>query len=344
MKVTFLIGNGFDLNCGLKCSYRDAYKGYLASESSLPVIAEFKKRISGNYETWADFELGMAADMVNYKSEQDFLLCLRDFKRYLDRYLYEQEETIKEEIRNDCVKKAIDREMRRSFRSYFAENAHDVAREVREMMGLEPVDFRVISFNYTTVFERMFQLAGLNKQISRIIHIHGQLQDDPVLGMDHLEQLPKTPYAISKKGERAFIKPTFNDEFDRARVLEAQQAIETSQVICAYGMSFGESDLTWRNLLLEWLRGSEDRHLFLYVYHCSMLPEMTVDERMDREEDEKIRILQKFHVAERDMEKYLPRLHIPCCKNIFNIREAIEKGLQEERKMQECTLVVPAMR
>ena len=59
MTVTFMIGNGFDINCGIKCSYRDVCAGYSKTESKSELIAEFKKNIDKDLDTWADFEMAM---------------------------------------------------------------------------------------------------------------------------------------------------------------------------------------------------------------------------------------------------------------------------------------------
>ena len=59
MNITFLIGNGFDVNLGLKTQYTDFYPTYLEANKSLPdesCIKKFCKQIEGNYETWSDFE------------------------------------------------------------------------------------------------------------------------------------------------------------------------------------------------------------------------------------------------------------------------------------------------
>ena len=50
--VLFLIGNGFDLNCGLKSRYIDAYNYYCSKTSNnSEVIKKFKKEL-GIYDKW----------------------------------------------------------------------------------------------------------------------------------------------------------------------------------------------------------------------------------------------------------------------------------------------------
>ena len=72
MSTVFLIGNGFDLSCGMKTRYTDMYKDYCkTNEGDSTLIKQFKQDISNNeYDTWADFELGMA-DYVSKLSNEN---------------------------------------------------------------------------------------------------------------------------------------------------------------------------------------------------------------------------------------------------------------------------------
>ena len=57
MKITFLIGNGFDLNLGLKTTYKDFYKNYLMTLDSEVINNNvLYKHIDKNIEDWVDFE------------------------------------------------------------------------------------------------------------------------------------------------------------------------------------------------------------------------------------------------------------------------------------------------
>ena len=69
-KVTFIIGNGFDLNCGLKTRFTDMYPSYIATPSQYSIIADFKRDIQDNeslhFQRWSDFEMGMARYAENW--------------------------------------------------------------------------------------------------------------------------------------------------------------------------------------------------------------------------------------------------------------------------------------
>lgn len=329
MNITFMIGNGFDLNCGMKSSYKDVYREYIKTSSSSYAIEQFKRRINADIETWADFEVAMASDMENYENEQEFISCLRDFKRYLDQYLFEEEEKIQSQFQNPYVYNALRNEMWRSIESFYDGISHDVSNEINRKLEHVSIHYQAISFNYTNIFETALASA-IRVSSDKIIHIHGKLKDDVVLGMDNVEQLPKVRYPLSRSITRSFIKTAFNQEFDQIRVEDTKEMIRQSDIICIYGMSLGISDLTWRNMLFQWLHDTQDTSLFLYNYRCSCLSDMTADERLDNEEDAKIEILESFGARKEEINQYLPRLHIPCGKNIFNIAVAIQEGLNKQ--------------
>lgn len=46
MQILYIIGNGFDLNLGLKTSYKDFYDHYKSVDSSKNSINNLKKNIS----------------------------------------------------------------------------------------------------------------------------------------------------------------------------------------------------------------------------------------------------------------------------------------------------------
>ena len=68
--ITYLIGNGFDINLGLKTKYTDFYGEYIASVKDLDdndCRKRFAMKIDGNYENWSDFEAGFADNITGGK-------------------------------------------------------------------------------------------------------------------------------------------------------------------------------------------------------------------------------------------------------------------------------------
>ena len=73
--VTFIIGNGFDIQMGLNTRYSDFYKVYTEiKEKDSELIKWFKGEISKDWENWADFELGMGRFSKEFNNTHDFRL------------------------------------------------------------------------------------------------------------------------------------------------------------------------------------------------------------------------------------------------------------------------------
>ena len=116
MSTVFLIGNGFDLSCGMKTRYVDVYNTYCPlHESDTEKIQKFKKEISEDYKTWSDFEEGMAEYAKSLDSEDTFVKCIKSFRNHLQMYLRQEEIRFNESIAdNEELKFVIKEEMRKS--------------------------------------------------------------------------------------------------------------------------------------------------------------------------------------------------------------------------------------
>ena len=168
----------------------------------------------------------------------------------------------------------------------------------------------------------------------KIIHIHGTASSngsDIVLGVDDVEQL-SLKFPLSEKGKRTFIKPTFNSIFDRNKVKETINLIDRADVICIFGMSLGDFDLMWRNLLIDYLCNYDDTHIFMYQFDLSKKMGLDYDEKMDLEEERKKKIFSKWNIPHES--KYLDRFHIPCGRNLFDIDYLIKEGQSKEPSLE----------
>lgn len=336
MNITFLIGNGFDLNCGLKSSYHDIYLEYIKQPSSSDVIAKFKKDLWDKIDNWGDFEVAMADYMKNFKTENDFLECLRDFVAYLEKYLTDEEKQYTD-ISSDRIRSVIIKELNKSLTEFHKGVTHDLDR-----LHVQDANIFAVVFNYTKVFDTFQGLESSTNtpvKIKDVIHIHGRLNDDVIMGMDNASQIKDLQFSLSMKGRRAFIKSVMNQYYDTIRLNNAIKYISNSDVICVFGMSLGESDLRWRNLIIDTLVKKDNAHLFLYDHKCSCLSSMGAEHRIDVEEERKKEKLNAWHIKENDMSLVFDKVHIPCCKNIFNFSDVITKEklmiIAEERALKE---------
>ena len=204
------------------------------------------------------------------KTEKEFVECVRDFSVYMREYLDREQKLFFKRINDEAKEKIIHDEMVDSFSGFYKGISHNVnsTMSIRDA-GLRR-NIQAISFNYTEVFDYAMEKAfdQYSYRAPQIIHIHGKLGDDPTLGIDNENQW-KAAYPLSRNGKRAFVKPFFNEEYDRMRVVEAVNIINSADTICTYGLALGESDLTWRNVLIDWLQRNTKNHLFVYRYGIS---------------------------------------------------------------------------
>ncbi len=317
-----IIGNGFDKNCGLKTSYKDVYEGYLITPSDEKIIADFKNEISSDYDNWSDFELGMSAYASSFESEDAFLKCLDDFNGYMHEYLIGVQNKFFSDWNELKAHNNVKIEFDKSIRRLGDGVSHNISNSLL-IAGIPNVSsLGVISLNYTSVLDYLLDDTYGESLHYEPIHIHGKLEDDPILGMDREEQL-RVKFDMTHNFKRSFLKPVFNDEYDSKRISDAKDMIKNAKVIFVFGASLGESDLSWRELLVEWLKEDTDHQLFLYKHRNAVKSFKTVSTRMNYEDKEKINTLDQWKV--KDGEISLAQLHIPCGVNLFNIEPAMKR-------------------
>lgn len=340
MEITFLFGNGLDLNCGCKSSYSDIYKKYVESstDNQTPLHHEWIKRLKKGISNWGDFEMEMAKYVSTCKSEEEAIACIRDFNKFMRWYLSSENARMVETLSKNG---GIMSEITNSIRRFYTNNTPNVTKTINRYLQNTTLYYNFISFNYTTFLDTQLLRAAkdisdkTNQAISGgmylrdpwLIHIHGKLGEDEIVGVDNYKQFGAIPYE-NKSLERVFVKPHLNKLVDSYRVDDAVHAIEHSDVICVYGMSLGDSDLTWRSKIIDWVGINEDHHLFLYDYsHCKQRGSLLIDEKIEMEENAVSSFLEKCNTQNHSIRN---RIHIPIGTNIFNIGSVVEKEHQLE--------------
>ena len=318
MNITFLIGNGFDLRVGMKTRFADMYEGYIAQKPKSDNIRKFKAMLKADapaYKTWGDFEVAMAEKAKNFDDEASFIECLRDFKLYMVSHLEKEQEqfqnrtAIAKGVRSRCIN-----EVTNSIEGFYTGLRPNVVNEFIRLGAERNPSYHFVSFNYTKIFDYV-----LDPLVGEVIHIHGNLGADVVLGADNLGQVIDVPYRITRRFERAFIKPEFNKSYDNARFEKAKKIIDSSDVICIYGMSLGKSDLSWTKQLKDWLLAHENNHLVYFVYDRREFNKSNWDAIIDEEEDRIASLLGKICDSGDEMSRIFNQVHIPVGYDIFNI-------------------------
>ena len=114
MKVVYLIGNGFDLNLGLKTSYSDFYTYYLNIESNDAQIAQLKEHLKydkdnkGKYRYWSDLEIAMGEYTKKFSRREDMEKVYNDLNDNLRDYIMKiEQDHIQSSIDKDKLKRDL---------------------------------------------------------------------------------------------------------------------------------------------------------------------------------------------------------------------------------------------
>lgn len=207
MNITFLIGNGFDLNAGLETTYSAFLKEYTATaDNDADPIKYFKKSILKDEKMWSNAELAFGKATQQFKTDgytaEDFCICHEDFCVQLAKYLQAQEQRINYTALKGILTKGFVNGIQ-GYKKGFRELETDAISAAENMFG-SGYTYNFISFNYTAVIGICHQflkenssLLGRRKHSStlydnscgRLLYVHGTVDRDMVLGVNDSSQI-----------------------------------------------------------------------------------------------------------------------------------------------------------
>ena len=338
MNITFFVGNGFDLNLGLKTQYKDVYEKYMLEPSFSETIAKFKNDLCANYENWADFEMGMADYASRELSEVQLIECIRDFRNFLIDYIEAEQEKWLNFLNDDTTWKTYQDEIHRSYREFYQgliPNESIYIRKNLKNLNRSITRYSTISLNYTQILDFFIgKMPGYNDacEYDSVLHPHGQCSNGIALGIDNEYQ---TQLELSKKGRRTFLKPYFNQAYDSSRIDNAEKTIQNSDIICIYGLSLGDSDQMWREEIATWLEDNPNGRIIWYAYERESVNLKNKDEILDEEERLKHIFLKKLGLDDH-FEEYETQIYIPIESSVFkfpSIEKILKNRLEESREL-----------
>lgn len=269
MNIVFLIGNGFDLNLGLKTRYRDFYEYYSSQRKNdqRKYVKEFLNEVNENVEEWSDFELsfGKYAQNFNKENSEEYSCLWSDIHLSLAEYINRQQKDALKPKRQTSLKMA---KYLMYPDSFLARGARTKFNRLRGRTGNVVSRISVINFNYTDSFERLYGWEGktitlphsgtYSGVLDTVLHIHGTTYENMILGVDNPSQI-HSQYGLDKNQKilNRVVKPIANRNTQTLRDQDCSAYISGANLICIFGMSLGATDKTWWRLIGERLRLSE---------------------------------------------------------------------------------------
>ena len=249
MNVVYLIGNGFDLNLGLKTSYSNFYKYYIAKKCNNDSIISFKNLLTES-GLWSDMEKALGVLSAKFESPDEYRLIYNDVNNSLREYIEAQNERL--HFSEAASLKLLE---------YLANPKVDLTPATKDKLTQYvnriggQWNVNVISFNYTYSFEQLLgdsigKNIGKNFQntdtiLRGIQHVHGRCDETILLGVNSESQIANASFRADSALVRRLVKPVSNKTIEENVDDKCADLIRNAHLIICFGLSFGETDRIW---------------------------------------------------------------------------------------------------
>lgn len=345
MNITFLLGNGFDIGLDMPTRYEDFYKEYCkivtGDDGDTENIIEFKNMLLGRNEKgknkiidWADFEKAFGEHSSDLKIDRkaDYLARFEDFTEKFNAYLELVESC------TDCSNIAeIGKIMDNAVKMYkHIRKADEDALDARRSKFSNERIYNFVCFNYTKTLDlcinalRETLKKDNSRNIGSIVHIHGFVEDNMILGVNDPSQITDPELSSDEDVIRELVKPNQNENSRTGYENAFKTVINKSNLICVYGMSLGETDKKWWDIISTWLCKSNDNVLVILKHEKEYSP------RFPHRQDRIIRpIRERFlsfsSLSKEEKQKILEQIFIGINNDVFSM------SLFNEEKFKELT-------
>lgn len=290
MNITFLVGNGFDLNLGLKTKFKDfidVYKSETSLKSSKEdeILRYFKKIISSNDDLWSNAELAFGQLTEEFKNggknAEDFSICHEDFCVKLAQYLSEQEKYIDFNNLKDITSKAFNGALQGYCNSFREAEKVQIKSSYEKIQ--EEYRYQFINFNYTDTLEkcisalkdsginlgkRQFGAYNYSNSLGELINVHGTISRDMVLGVADKSQIamPSLFDGYGSEYINQIIKSEIDKDNKQNTYNKAFKILNSSSLIYIYGMSIGATDRQWWDKICTLMHNNQKLNIIIHRF------------------------------------------------------------------------------
>ena len=242
----YIIGNGFDLDLGIKSGYND----FLKSD-------QFKNLVNPNTE--CDFAKYLFKQ-INQESEVKWVDIEIELKRYVNNICSKSATSFKEEFNS----------LTKALQSYLLSvnvfNTNDeskgsvlLAKKIINDLHGNQSTTRIINFNYTSNIVKLvekFNRKNYSTELIDLIHVHGKLDDEIILGIED-------GALIEQKEDFVFLKKGMHQVYTNNKW---HQSYLGANEITIFGHSLGESDQDVFKPMFQNLLQTRDRSKVINIY------------------------------------------------------------------------------
>ncbi len=322
MQILYIIGNGFDLNLGLKTSYNHFYEYYKTVESDNVNVQKLKDHISKTYDSWSDLELALGDYTQHLEKTNEYDEISINIGEELSKYLHLEEK----KLENDD----IDQKRFFEYLSYperlFLPADREKIIEIKQKWKGHHWNLNIYTLNYTTIIEKIFgenqkdvllgnHTGNATIKLGEIKHIHGYLDNDMVIGVNDKSQIKNEAFHDNRDILESIVKSECNKANRNNIDRQFTNKIMSANLICIFGSSIGETDNKWWELIGERLKS--DCHLIIFSKGAEIPPRIR---HMQARAERTLRnlFLSKTKLSEEEMESIEEKIFIGLNSGMFD--------------------------
>lgn len=240
-ETLLIVGNGFDLSVGFKTSYGDFMRSSVFPKFDSTLCSYLRKKFQENMG-WIDIENELS-EFSNVISSMK-----QDAKKKHTKWEYDN---FREEY--DDLKSSLKKYLQEETKGQFILKKDNPAVSVIDHL---PVGSKIISFNYTSIIERMTRDRFCVSK-GNLLHIHGSLApyDDIVFGVEDSAKLSKEHVFLYKAHSQSLKAREFSDWLNSA------------ERIIFYGYSLGDTDRQYFEKFFQKLCSENSSNVDLDFYY-----------------------------------------------------------------------------
>ena len=276
MNITYIIGNGFDRNLGLKTSYTDFYKYYERIDSPNDDVQSLKNEIKKDEnKLWSDLELALGQYTAKVSDPQTMISIFEDLANNLTTYLVEVDKLVpptNEKVKNSFLEDLTHPE------NYLERTDREKMQNFYTSMGAD-TEINIITLNYTQSIEKLLDYQNdqpikipfpcfnrMQTNLKNIFHLHHALNDIILLGVNDETQIVNEAFREDQTLLEFLIKPEANQSLKTGVDNDCTNIIQRTNLFVLFGASLGATDKMWWQLISEQLKGNPHVRMMLFEH------------------------------------------------------------------------------
>lgn len=340
MIITYMIGNGLDISLGLKTRYTDFYE-YIKNKYSDNEIRknEILDSIDSDTELWSDLELGLGEYTKNieddteklnkfYKDKFEIDIMLREYLKIEQDKINWDDKEYMDKFKTEFVQQIV------YFYNYFKTTDKT---EINKLIGGQSLKYYLISFNYTDVIKQGIQI---NKSADiEEFYLHGTLEgEDAILGVNDSEQIKNQHFNSKHEMLLSMCKIERNNYIGENKTKRGEEILDTSAIVCIFGMLIGETDKHWWEKVVDNLKRGVTQMIIIFHYKTN-LDKRDYVEVWREEERVKEQLLKYASEGDEPKSSLKDKIKVICNSDMFKLQLKFKNNPDLDELVKEKSLI-----